>query len=194
MLRCRPTRTRRRLQPDRRGQDALVLRCDEVDGATRDRLLDLWSIEDRVRDLILFKHQLDARLREPGISDEEAEWRCVEAAPAWYRVVVQVEPPFPLDLLDTGCPLAAVNESWRMALTAVEPALVAQHCLRAGCRRLSWSAASGPSRSRPPRSGPARPPPRPATPRVQPAPPSRPGPGGRRPPGRAPARPGSPRR
>lgn len=102
-----------------------VFQADEVDPGARERLCRLWGLESRAETLRAFQAELTAYLAEPGISPSEAAWRCVQAAPVWYRIAVQDEPPFPLDLLGPGYPLHALNAAWRDRLAALSEDLTA---------------------------------------------------------------------
>lgn len=102
-----------------------VFQADEVDPGARERLCRLWGLEARAETLRAFQAELTAYLAEPGISPSEAAWRCVQAAPVWYRIAVQDEPPFPLDLLGPDYPLHALNAAWRDRLAALSEDLTA---------------------------------------------------------------------
>ena len=103
---------------------ATVFQADEVDVDARTRLGALWRLEDRIERLREFKAALTGYLTEPG-APEEAAWRCVQAAPVWYRVAVREEPPFPLDLIGPDYPLDPLNTAWRAHLEAMTPQLLA---------------------------------------------------------------------
>ena len=107
------------------GGSIVVFQADEVDADARERLSRLWDLEERAAALRLFHRQLIGYLTEPNIDPQEAAWRCVEAAPAWYRVAVQDEPPFPLDLCGADYPLDGLNAAWRAYLKSMTRALVA---------------------------------------------------------------------
>lgn len=111
----------------RAGMDGsvVVFACDEVDAAARQWLAGLWRLPDRAATLRRFRAQAMAYLREEGIDAREAAWRCVEVAPAWYRVAVRDEPPFPLDLVGADYPLDGLAGDWTAHLEAMTPALVA---------------------------------------------------------------------
>ncbi len=103
----------------------VVFQADEVDAAARARLARLWRLEDRAAELRGFHRRLFEHLTEAGIAATEAAWRCVEAAPVWYRVAVQEEPPFPLDLRGDDYPLEPLNAAWAAHLQAMTSELVA---------------------------------------------------------------------
>jgi len=77
-----------------------------------------------VAELRRFHSQLIGYLTERGISSREAALRCVEVAPIWYRVAVQSEPPFPLDLYGSDYPLEPLNAAWRAHLVSMARELV----------------------------------------------------------------------
>ena len=110
----------------------VVFVCDEVDVAARRRLAGLWRLADRAQTLHQFQAQAFAYLDEPGIDAREAAWRCVEVAPAWYRVAVRDEPPFPLDLVGSDYPLERLDLDWSAHLATMTPALVALWRAEAG--------------------------------------------------------------
>lgn len=103
----------------------LVFQAEEVDADTRARLADLWRLPERVAALQTFHRDLAAHLTANGLSPTEAAWRCVEAAPVWYRVAVREEPPFPLDLCGEDYPLEPLNAFWRAHLQSMTRDLVA---------------------------------------------------------------------
>jgi DNA-binding transcriptional regulator PaaX len=107
------------------GGSVVVFQADEVEGEGHARLAKLWRLKDRIAALDKFHRQLMGYLAEPRIAAREAAWRCVEAAPIWYRVTVQDEPPFPLDLRDTDYPLEGLNAAWRTHLGTMGRELVA---------------------------------------------------------------------
>ena len=104
---------------------AVVFKADEVDAKARERLSRLWSLSQRTAELQSFHGQLIEHLTEQGISAREAAWRCVEAAPIWYRVAVQNEPPFPLELCGSDYPLERLNSAWRTHLASMTRQLIA---------------------------------------------------------------------
>ena len=103
----------------------VVFQADEVDTEARSRLSRLWGLTERAEELRRFHRQLIAHLTDRRISGQEAAWRCVEAAPIWYRIAIRDEPPFPLDLCDSNYPLDKLNKDWRSHLTAMTEELVA---------------------------------------------------------------------
>ncbi|MDQ0465016.1 DNA-binding transcriptional regulator PaaX [Caulobacter ginsengisoli] len=103
----------------------VVFHTDEVDAGARDRLSGLWGLPERAAVLRQFHGQLIAYLTEPGIGAEEAAWRCVQAAPVWYRIVVRDEPPFPLDLCGPDYPRDGLNAAWRAHLASMAGPLTA---------------------------------------------------------------------
>jgi DNA-binding transcriptional regulator PaaX len=103
---------------------AIVFHTDEIDHDARARLSNLWGLDERAAVLRNFHRDLIAHLTEPNITAREAAWRCVEAAPIWYRVALQEEPPFPLDLCGPDYPLDALNAVWRAHLEAMTDALI----------------------------------------------------------------------
>lgn len=105
------------------GGSVLVFQADEVDEDAAVRLARLWGLPERAEELRAFHRRLDAYLTAPGIGAAEAAWRCVEAAPVWYRIAVRAEPPFPLDLCGPDYPLDALNDAWRGHLAAMSQAL-----------------------------------------------------------------------
>jgi len=102
----------------------IVFLCDEVDAQTAKRLAGLWGLRRRAETLRQFHRQLFGYLEAPGLGTREAAWRCVEAAPIWYRLAVLEEPPFPMDLRGPDYPLDRLNDDWRAHLKAVTPALL----------------------------------------------------------------------
>lgn len=106
------------------GKLALVFQSDEVDEATRRRLVEIWGLRERAAALSAFHAQLFGYLNAPGLAPREAAWRCVETAPVWYRTVVRDEPPFPLDLCGPDYPLAALNADWSAHLERMTEPLV----------------------------------------------------------------------
>jgi DNA-binding transcriptional regulator PaaX len=98
---------------------ATVFHTEEVDADTRARLAKLWHLKQRTAELHRFHRALMTYLTEPRIGAREAAWRCVVAAPIWYRVAVQEEPPFPLELLSADYPLEALNADWRAHLQSM---------------------------------------------------------------------------
>jgi DNA-binding transcriptional regulator PaaX len=107
------------------GSAVVVFQADEVDSEARARLSKLWHLKDRVAALRKFHRQLMGYLTEKRIGAREAAWRCVEAAPIWYRVAVQDEPPFPLALRGSDYPLEPLNVAWRAHLGAMRRELIA---------------------------------------------------------------------
>ena len=103
----------------------MVFHADEVDAEARTRLSRLWELDARATTLRRFQRQLVAHLSDRRITATEAAWRCVEAAPIWYRVALHDEPPFPLDLCGADYPLEGLNDAWRTHLHAKSEALVA---------------------------------------------------------------------
>ena len=102
---------------------AIVFQADEVDADARMRLAAAWRLGDRIEILRAFHAALVAWLAEAD-APEEAAWRCIQAAPIWYRVAVREEPPFPLDLIGPDYPLEAINAVWRTHLAAATPQLL----------------------------------------------------------------------
>jgi DNA-binding transcriptional regulator PaaX len=102
-----------------------VFHTEEVDADTRARLAKLWDLKKRTTELHKFHRALMDYLTEPRIGAREAAWRCVQAAPVWYRVAVQEEPPFPRDLLGADYPLDALNAAWRAHLQTMTRELLA---------------------------------------------------------------------
>jgi DNA-binding transcriptional regulator PaaX len=113
------------LKRERLGGAVVVFQADEVDAEARDRLARLWDLNKRASELRKFHRQLIGYLTERRISAREAAWRCVEAAPVWYRIAIHDEPPFPLDLSGADYPLDALNAAWREHLTAMARELAA---------------------------------------------------------------------
>jgi DNA-binding transcriptional regulator PaaX len=107
------------------GGCVVVFLADEVDADARARLSMLWGLKDRAAELRTFHRQLIDYLTERRISATEAAWRCVEVAPIWYRVAVQEEPPFPLDLCGPDYPLEGLNAAWRTHLKSMTRELAA---------------------------------------------------------------------
>lgn len=104
---------------------ALVFQAEEVDADARARLAKSWRLHERIADLRAFHHDLAAYLTDGRLSPTEAAWRCVEAAPVWYRVAVRDEPPFPLDLCGEDYPLEPLNAFWRAHLQGMTGDLLA---------------------------------------------------------------------
>jgi DNA-binding transcriptional regulator PaaX len=102
----------------------LVFQADEVDAEARARLARLWRLAERAARLRGFHRQLLGYLSEAHIGAREAAWRCVQAAPVWYRVAVHDEPPFPLDLTGPDYPLERLNADWRAHLRSMTRELV----------------------------------------------------------------------
>ena len=95
------------------GGSVVVFQSDEVGADARARLAKLWGLTERAAALRKFHRQLFDHVAQPRIGAEEAAWRCIEAAPIWYRVAVHDEPPFPLDLCGADYPLERLNADWR---------------------------------------------------------------------------------
>ncbi|HTQ12322.1 MAG TPA: hypothetical protein VMH86_00500 [Rhizomicrobium sp.] len=112
------------LREARLSGSVIVFRTDEVDAAARARLSELWNLKQRTKALQKFHRQLMGYLTAPRLGETAAAWRCVEAAPIWYRVAVRDEPPFPLDLCGPDYPLERLNADWREHLRAMTRALV----------------------------------------------------------------------
>ncbi len=106
------------------GRSVVVFQADEVTAAARTRLARLWRLSERAATLRRFHREAFAYLTERGLSAREAAWRCVEVAPVWYRVAVQDEPPFPLDLCGPDYPLQGLTEAWRAHLRSSSRELV----------------------------------------------------------------------
>lgn len=106
------------------GRDVLVFQCDEVAADALEQLVATWRLAEREAELRSFHQLLLGSLTEPGLDRRERAWRCVEAAPVWYRVAIQDEPPFPLDLCGADYPLDALNTAWRDHLESVTGELV----------------------------------------------------------------------
>lgn len=113
------------LERERLATAAVVFHADEVDSRTRDRLARLWGLAKRAGALRRFHRQLLDYATARGLGAQETAWRCVEAAPVWYRIAVHEEPPFPLDLCGPDYPLEQLNAEWRAHLQSMTPALVA---------------------------------------------------------------------
>ena len=107
------------------GGAVVAFPCDEVDADARARLSKIWGLDARTTELRRFHRELLGYLTERRISKSEAAWRCVEAAPIWYRVAVHEEPPFPLDLCGPDYPSERLNADWRAHLGAMQSELVA---------------------------------------------------------------------
>jgi DNA-binding transcriptional regulator PaaX len=107
------------------GGSVVVFQADEVDADARARLSRLWGLAERAAELRRFHRQLIDYVTQRRISSDEAAWRCVEVAPVWYRVAVQDEPPFPLDLCGADYPLERLNTAWRAHLQSMSRELVA---------------------------------------------------------------------
>ncbi len=105
------------------GGTVIVFQSDEVDEDARARLSKLWGLNERAVELRAFHRQLMNFVTQDRISAEERAWRCVEAAPVWYRIAVHDEPPFPLDLCGSDYPLDRLNEDWRTHLKSLTQAL-----------------------------------------------------------------------
>ena len=118
-------RVRPALADARLAGSVVVFEADEVDADARARLARLWDLRARAVELRRFRQKLFGYLTAPGLDPAESAWRCVEAAPRWYRVAVLDEPPFPLDLCGADYPLATLNADWRAHLAARESELVA---------------------------------------------------------------------
>jgi DNA-binding transcriptional regulator PaaX len=103
----------------------VVFQADEVDADARQRLSTLWRLADRAKELRKLHQKLADYLDEPKISASEAAWRCVIAAPVWYRIAVHDEPPFPLDLAGADYPVEALHAEWRARLHSKSRELVA---------------------------------------------------------------------
>jgi DNA-binding transcriptional regulator PaaX len=102
----------------------VVFQANEVDADARARLSRLWHIRERAAGLRRFHRQLIGYLTERPIDVTEAAWRCVEAAPIWYRVAVHDEPPFPLELCGSDYPLESLNAAWRAHIGSMSRELV----------------------------------------------------------------------
>jgi len=106
------------------GGSVVVFHCDEVDMQARARLATLWNLTEREAELRGFHQQLIEYVAGPNIDRRESAWRCVEAAPVWYRVAVQNEPPFPVDLCGSDYPLERLNAEWREHLESMTHDLI----------------------------------------------------------------------
>jgi DNA-binding transcriptional regulator PaaX len=106
------------------GSSATVFQTDEVDADVKARLAALWGLSARAAALRTFHDALVGYLGQPGIGPTEVGWRCVQAAPVWYRIAVREEPPFPLDLCDGDYPLKSLNAAWRDHLETTSPQLI----------------------------------------------------------------------
>jgi DNA-binding transcriptional regulator PaaX len=106
------------------GGSVVVFQAEEVDATARARLSELWDLKRRTKELQKFHRHLIDYLTEPRLGEREAAWRCVEAAPVWYRVAVRDEPPFPLDLCRADYPLERLNSDWRKHLGSMTRSLV----------------------------------------------------------------------
>jgi len=102
----------------------LVFHCDEIAPDAQTRLSGLWGVAERAEELRQFHHRLMDYVTGPPVGTTERAWRCVEAAPVWYRVAIQDEPPFPLDLARPDYPLDLLNDAWRAHLESATGALV----------------------------------------------------------------------
>ena len=102
----------------------VVFQCDEVDAQARARLATLWNLPERKEELRKFHRQLIEYVAGPSIDGRESAWRSVEAAPVWYRVAVQNEPPFPIDLCGSDYPLERLNTEWRGHLESMTAELI----------------------------------------------------------------------
>jgi DNA-binding transcriptional regulator PaaX len=107
-----------------RDDSVVVFQCDEVDANTRVRLAALWNLTEREAELRGFHRQLIGYVAAPNIDRRESAWRCVEAAPVWYRVAVQNEPPFPIDLCGSDYPLGLLNADWSDRLESLTHELI----------------------------------------------------------------------
>ncbi|MCI3134727.1 hypothetical protein [Phenylobacterium aquaticum] len=105
-------------------QGVIVFRADEVDPGARDRLSAIWGLRARTTELRQFHRQLLDYIDAADLAPAEAAWRCVQAAPTWYRIAVQGEPPFPRDLCGADYPLDALNAAWRARVAALDRELV----------------------------------------------------------------------
>ncbi len=101
----------------------VVFHCDEVDPFTRDRLTQLWQLEERAEELRAFHRSIFDYVRAAGGDRVETAWRCIEVTPVWYRVAILDEPPFPLDLLDSDYPLEQLRADWRTQLASLTDVL-----------------------------------------------------------------------
>lgn len=111
------------LRRARLDRSVLVFHADEVDAGARARLAAAWQLDERRAELTDFHRLLMRFLAPPGLDADEAAWRCIEAAPVWYRVAVLGEPPFPLDLCGADHPLDRLNAEWGARLEATTDGL-----------------------------------------------------------------------
>ncbi len=100
-------------------RSVVVFQADEVDVDSRARLARLWGLKERMTVLRSFHRELVSYLTARRVSLQEAAWRCVEAAPIWYRIAIHDEPPFPRDLCGADYPLEALNAAWRAHLVSM---------------------------------------------------------------------------
>jgi DNA-binding transcriptional regulator PaaX len=101
----------------------MVFLCDEIDDRTRERLVQLWGIDERAAELRAF-HQLIGDYVDAADDVVERAWRHIEVTPVWYRVAILDEPPFPLELLGVDYPLAQLRADWTGRLQSITGALV----------------------------------------------------------------------
>ena len=101
----------------------LVFHSDEIDQGAQDRLRQLWGLVERRAALRDFHRCLLSFVTDVRATDDELAWRCIEAAPVWYRIAILDEPPFPLPLIGPDHPLEQLNTDWSAALRRAAPAL-----------------------------------------------------------------------
>ncbi len=106
------------------GDGVMVFQCDEVDPATRERLVQLWAPGDRAAELRAFHRLIGDYVDAAAGDDTEHAWRHVEVTPVWYRIAILEEPPFPLELLGPDYPLEQLRKDWTARLQSVTTALV----------------------------------------------------------------------
>lgn len=102
----------------------MVFRCDDVDDATRERLVDLWGVEERAAHLRQFHRLIRDYVGAAEHDRLEHAWRHIEVTPVWYRIAILDEPPLPLELLASDDPLEHLRTDWTARLQSITDALV----------------------------------------------------------------------
>ncbi len=82
---------------------------DEPDPGRDERLIELFGVRRRAKELARFRADLESFLDEPGLDGRELARRYVYAAPTHFRITFVEEPPLPRRCLPPDYPLAALS-------------------------------------------------------------------------------------
>lgn len=103
------------LRKSRLADHVIIFRCSaDASASLQPRLLELFGLARRARELARFERDLNAFLNELGLSELELARRYLAAVPAFHRVTFVEEPPLPLQWLPDDYPL-------RRLLTFAQP-------------------------------------------------------------------------